>query len=451
MHTLRTLCLLGLLVAPAAADGPANGALVATQSITDPVTAGLVARARGERGSFSKLDRLCTDVGARLSGSPQMARAVEWAARTLEAEGVPKVWQEPVQVPHWVRGAESLVMTAPHERPMSMLGLGMSVGTAGLEAEVVVIRKWEELGPEVKGKIVLFDVPMPDGLPAVRNYGKTVGYRVGGADKAAAHGAVGMLIRSITTRSLYTPHTGALRYSGEQTKIPGAAIPTEDADLISRMITAGQTVRVRLQMGAETLPDAESHNVLGEIEGSEHPDEIILIGAHLDSWDVGCGAHDDGAGVVEVMEAMRLIAAMDTRPKRTIRAVLFTNEENGTRGGKTYAEVHGDEHHVAAIECDLGGGKPLAWGASGSDEDKAWLRTLAAPFGLPVGDGGGGADIRPLKSSGTLLIGLRPDDAHYFDIHHTHADTLDKVDPVALGEATAALVSLTWTLANADR
>jgi len=449
MSKLKFSCLLFLMSAPVVADAPATGSLVETDAIEDPVLRGLIAQARGDGASFAKLDTLCTDIGARLSGSPQMAKAVDWTEKTMLDEGVPKVWREPVMVPHWVRGEESLRMLTPREQPMAMLGLGSSVGTPGLEAEVVVVRDWEELGPHVAGKIVLYDVAMPEGLPSVKNYGATVGYRIRGADAASEHGAVGVLMRSVTTRSLYTPHTGTLRYSGEQEKIPAAAITTEDADLISRMVQAGQKVSVALKMDAETLEDAPSHNVIGEIRGGKRAKEIVLIGAHLDSWDVGCGAHDDGSGVVEVMEAMRLLASVEGKPRRTIRAVLFTNEENGIRGGRAYAEAHAKERHVAAIECDLGGGTPLSWGATGTDEQMRWLREAAAPFGLPVNAGGGGADIGPLKEHGTLVIGLRPDDSRYFDIHHTHADTLDKVDPKALSEATAALVSLTWALANA--
>jgi carboxypeptidase Q len=433
------------------AQEQATPTLPATSEISDPALQTLVRRAREDGEAWSKLDELCTDIGHRLSGSQGLRSAVGWSGAKLKAEGLSKVWTEDVQVPHWVRGDESLTLLTPYPRSLALLGLGGTVGTEGLDAEVVVVDSWEALGPHVEGKIVLFNVVMPQGVPTARNYGATVGYRLKGADRASAHGAVGMLMRSITTRSLNTPHTGALVYSGGQPKIPGAAITTEDADLIARLVKRGTPVRVRLQLGAQTLPDAPSHNVIAEIPGRELPEEIVLIGAHLDSWDVGCGAHDDGSGIVEVMETMRLIAALPQGPKRTIRAVLFTNEENGIYGGKAYAEAHSGEQHIAAIECDLGGGRPLSWSASGSPTQLSWLRGAAEPLGLPVTEGGGGADIGPLKASGTLLIGLRPDDSHYFDIHHTAADTLDKVDPDALAEATAAVVSLVWTLANADR
>ena len=272
--------------------------------------------------------------------------------------------------------------------------------------------------------------------------------RTQGASKAASFGAIAMLTRSVTARSLYTPHTGALHYDDAQPKIPAAAITVEDADQLSRLVDRGVPVRLRLTLSGHVEPDALSHNILAEIPGSEHPEQIVLIGAHLDSWDVGQGAHDDGAGVTHVIEAMRQIAALGIPPQRTIRAVLFTNEENGLAGGKAYAAAHAGEIHVAAVESDLGGGRPLQWRASGTSEQLAWLSVAAGPLGMPVGEGGGGADISPLAPTGTLLIGLSPDDSHYFDVHHTHADTLDKVDPVALAEGVAAMAGLAWQLAN---
>jgi Zn-dependent M28 family amino/carboxypeptidase len=232
-------------------------------------------------------------------------------------------------------------------------------------------------------------------------------------------------------------------------KIPAAAISTEDADWIDRLSRAGVKVEVELDLGAEQLAEVLSHNVVGELKGGRWPEQIVLVGAHLDSWDVGQGAHDDGAGVVQVLEVLRQIKAMGT-PGRTVRGVLYTNEENGLRGGKAYAQAHAAERHVAAIETDLGGGWPLGWGATGSPAQLAWLRKAAAPLGLPLSEGGGGADIGPLGEQGALLIGLRPDDSRYFDVHHTQADTLDKVDPTALSEGAAALSALVWRLAQAE-
>jgi len=262
---------------------------------------------------------------------------------------------------------------------------------------------------------------------------------------------VAALVRSLATTSLATPHTGGTRYAEGVPPIPAAAITVEDAEWIARLVARGVTVRLRLEMGARTLPEVTSHNVLAEIRGCEWPEEIVLVGGHLDSWDVGRGAQDNGAGVVQVMAAMKLFRALPRPPRRTIRAVLFTNEENGLRGGKDYAARHGSELHVAAIETDLGAGRPLAWAAEGQPEALAWLRRIAAPVGLPVQEGGSGADTSPLAAAGVLGVGLRPEDEQYFAVHHTHADTLDKIDPAALAEGTAAVAGLVWLAANAPR
>ena len=258
---------------------------------------------------------------------------------------------------------------------------------------------------------------------------------------------MGVLVRSVTTRSLRSPHTGATYYAEGVPKIPAAAVSTEDADRLTRELARGP-VRVRLELASATAPDAPSANVVAEIPGRTLPQEVVLIGAHIDSWDVGQGAHDDGAGVIEVMEAMRLLVAQGQAPKRTIRAVLFTNEENGLRGGLGYAAAHGAEVHVAAIETDLGGGRPEAWSATGTPAQIALLREAASGTGVPVEEGGGGADIGPLKEKGVMVVGLVPDHRAYFDVHHTEADTVDKVDPAAMAEATGALAALAWRLAN---
>ncbi len=433
---------------PELAQGPAPTAPGLSETVEDATLQALLQATRQGDVAWQRLARLCDDVGHRLSGSPGYEAAVVWALAELEKDGH-KAWLEAVNVPVWVRGAESLSMLSPRPRSLALLGLGGSVGTPGVEAEVVVVSALDQLGPQVSGKIVLLNVPMADGVPTAPRYGAAVQARSRGPSLAAAHGAVGVLVRSITTRSLYTPHTGALRYDPAHPKVPAAAITLEDADQIARLVARGVPVRMRLTMGAEQRPDAPSSNVLGEIRGSSAPDEIVLIGAHLDSWDVGQGAHDDGAGVVHVLEAMRQIRALGVAPKRTVRAVLFANEENGLAGGRAYFAEHGHERHVAAMESDLGGGRPLGWGASASPEAMIWLRETLAPLGLPVTDGGGGADISPLAEVGVPVIGLRPDDSRYFDIHHTEADTLDKVDPTALQEGAAAVAGLAWLLANA--
>jgi hypothetical protein len=417
----------------------------------DPTVAALVSAARASaQANHARLAQLCDEAPARLAGTPNLAAAVRITADWLRADGQEGVATEPVMVPVWVRGAEQLRWLSPGSRQMAMLGLGGSVGTPGIEAPAIVIHDWSELGPQVKGKIVVYNHPMKEGLPSIDHYGPAVAYRGQGASRAAAHGAVAVLVRSVTTRSLYTPHTGGMRYDPAQPQIPAASIPTEEADWIDRLTARGVEVRLRLEMGATALPDALSHNVVAELRGARKPGEIILIGAHLDSWDVGQGAHDDGAGVVEVVEALRLLRAAPQRPARTVRVVLFTNEENGLRGGLGYAEAHKKERHIAAIESDLGGGWPMGFGATGTPQQIAWLRKAAAPLGLPISEGGGGADIGPLGDQGALLIGLEPDDSHYFDVHHTHADTVDKVNPTDLAEATGAVAGLAFLLANAE-
>ena len=408
-----------------------------------------IIRQAREGQAFDRLTEICDDVGHRLSGSEGYLKAVDWGAETFKEGGVPRVRTEPVMVPAWVRGDESAQMIRPRQLNLPMLGLGNSPGTPGVQATVVVVRTEEEIDERVRGHIVLLQWEMARVSPAYKGYGGAVWARGRGPAEAAKHGAVGALVRSMTTRSLGSPHTGVTKFDDGAPQIPAAALATEQADMIARLVDRGIEVEVRLEMDAHWNADQATHNVVADIPGSEKPEEVVLIGGHLDSWDVGQGAHDDGAGVAEVVEAMRILATLP-RPKRTIRGVLFANEENGLRGGKAYFEAHGEETHVAAIETDLGGGWPLAWSATGSDTQLAWLGKQAAPLGLPVSSPGGGADISPLKQTGTLVVGLRPDDTHYFDVHHTWADTLDKVDPDSLREGAAAVAGLAWLLANAD-
>ena len=440
---------LAAVVAPAFAQVP--GSAQARGSETPAGLAELLAAARADELIMPRLTELSDDIGARLSGSPALERAVAWGERLLRADGHENVRVEPVLVPHWVRGGERLELLAPARKPLAMLGLGGSVGTPGIEAPVTVVHSFEELSPAVAGTIVLFCVPPRPGDTAGAHYGRTAGYRAGGPSRAAAFGAVAALVRSITVRSLHTPHTGSLSYDELQPRIPAAAITAEDADWLDRLAARGVPIRARLEMGARTLPDALTHNVIAEIVGSEHPEELVVVGGHLDSWDVGQGAQDDGAGILHTIETLRLIRSLGLRPRRTIRAVLFANEENGLRGGTAYAAEHAAECHIAAIETDLGSGRPLTWSATGSEYDLIWLRRLAAHVGLPVEGSGSGADISPLENQGVLCVGLRPDLEAYFDIHHTHADTLDKVDPSLLREGAAAVAGLTWLLANETR
>lgn len=404
--------------------------------------------AEGDR-AWRRLARLCDDIGARPSGSEAYRKAVEWATAELSADNLPRVWTEPVTEPRWVRGQERLVMLAPRSRELAVLGLGPSIGTPGIEAPVTVVRSLEEIGPQVAGTIVVINQPMPEVIPTIEGYGATVRIRWEGARVAARHGAVAALVRSVTPRSLYTPHTGSVGVFDGEPRIPAAAITPEDADHLDRLVQRGILVRLRLEMGARLESDVASANVLAEIPGAEKPEEVVLIGAHLDSWDVGQGAHDDGAGVVQVIEAMRHLRALGVPPRRTIRAVLFSNEEMGLSGGKAYDAAHGADHHVLAMETDLGGGAPRAWGISGTPEQERWVRSFTLPLGLPIAEEGGGADISPLKERGVVMVGYYPDDTHYFDVHHTAADTVDKVDPEALRAGVVAVATFTWQAANA--
>lgn len=446
-HTLTCLLVLVLLGTSGLAAPLSNEPVAPTPAQLLPR---LLAAARDSSLAWERLAYLTDRIGARLASSPAMAKAVAWAVDTLRGDRLDRVWTEPVTVPHWRRGRERLAMLAPVERELPVLGLGGSVGTPGIEAPVVVLRSFDELGPHLAGAMAVFNVPMGEGVPTIRHYGAAATYRVAGAAAAARHGAVAVLVRSITTRSLATPHTGLVSYQEGVPRIPAASITTEDADTLERLSRAGVPVRLRLEMDATEAGTVESRNVLAEIRGAARPQEIVLVGAHLDSWDVGQGAHDNGTGVVHVLETMRLIRDLEVRPRRTIRAVLFTGEEVGVYGGRAYAAAHAAERHVAALESDLGGFKPRAWGASGTRQQLGWLADIARPLGMPIFAGGGGADIAPLADQGVLVIGLYPDDTHYFEYHHSPADTLDKVHPEELREGLAAVAGLTWLLANAE-
>jgi carboxypeptidase Q len=421
------------------------------------VAADLLDRGLARQGAMARLSYLTDHIGNRISGSAALTQAVTWAEKTLREDGHVNVRAEKVMVPHWVRGAESADLVAPVARPLRLLGLGGSVGTPvkGITAEVVVVASFDELaaaGEQVRGRIVLYNHAMPAYGPEGSGYGDAIGYRTRGADRASALGAVGVLVRSLTAHSLRTPHTGMMRYDDKQPRIPAAAITTEDAELLARLAAAGP-VRVHLAMAAKTLPDVASANVIAEWTGRERPGEVVLIGAHLDSWDVGQGAHDDGAGVAIVMEAMRLLRSGGRTPRRTIRVVLFTNEENGLRGGKAYAKDHGSETHVAAIEADSGGFAPdhldgiLSAGALAQMQD---VVTLLAPLGAARVSAGedAGADIEEL--TGVPLLGLATEGSHYFDYHHTEADTLDKVNPQHLQMDAVAMAIIAYTLAEME-
>ncbi len=415
-----------------------------------------------EGRAYGTLAELTDGIGPRLSGSPQLERAIAWAVATLERAGADRVWTETVRVPRWVRGREEAWLVAPAAHQLVVTALGGSDPTPaeGIEAEVVEVAAFEELEAlgeaGVRGKLVLYNRKIEREGGRERGYGSAVELRTRGAIQAGRLGAVGALVRSLGTADYRLPHTGAMLYEDGVPRIPAAAVTAEDAELIHRFLASGARVRVRLLLGCRNEGEVESANVLAELRGREKEAEIVLIGAHLDSWDLGTGALDDGAGVAVVIETVRLLAGLGERPRRTVRAVLFTNEENGLRGGLDYARRHADElgNHVAAIESDSGAGAPLGFrvsaGPGGADRLRELMRPLAVLGSGQVAEPGGGADIGPLRQAGVPLIGLWQDTTYYFDYHHTAADTLDKVDPDELAKNLAALAWLTYALAEYD-
>ena len=445
--------------------------------------------AETDQDGYEALTYLCYHVGKRLSGTPQLNTAVAWAAELMRKAGLQNVTVQRVIVPKWVRGNESgtMMTSGPGavNRPLHMLGLGMSVGTpaAGITAPVVFVPSFDALNamtPEqVKGKIVVYN-------PGWHGYGVNTQYRTYGASRAAAKGAVAMLVRSATGLAMQIPHTGTLVYDAKQSKIPAAAITVEDALMIEQLCKEGP-VTVHLEMQAHMEADVEAGNVIGEIVGSEHPEQVVAIGGHIDSWDVGQGAQDDGSGIMAAFQAVTLIHKLGLKPKRTIRLVFWVNEENGDAGGQAYRKMIGEKigDQVAAIEMDGGAERPLGIGygsmggprrprtAAGATGAAASTRTadlsaipeevkqsamvlqdivsMLGPIGAEtVSAGGGGTDIEPLTTDGVPGLSPRTVEEHYFDWHHTDADTLDKVDPVEFRKNAAMLSVVTYVLADMD-
>jgi carboxypeptidase Q len=430
-------------------------------------TAGkIVAAALAENDAYRKLEDLCLSIGHRLSGSPQLEKAIDWAIAELKKDGADAVRREKVMVPHWVRGAESAMLTEPRREALHILGLGGSVGTPpeGITAPVLVVADEEDLekrAGEAAGKIVLFDKPLPPhDAETGSGYWGTVKYRVHGARLAAEKGALACLVRSVTARSLRSPHTGGMTYGESARKIPAAAVSVEDAELLARLQARGARPVVQLKMEARTLPDAESANVIGELRGSSLPDEVVVIGGHIDSWDVGHGAHDDGGGCVIAMETIRLLRKLGLVPRRTIRVVLWTNEENGFAGAKAYAEGHAAEleRHVAAIESDNGVFQPAGYSVECLDRGREaiaakQMEEIVGLFPSSIGPlkatvGHSGADVSLLEPAGVMLLGHRVDGSRYFDYHHTHADTIDKVDRAELSRSVAVMAAVAYILAD---
>ncbi len=413
----------------------------------------LITAATADQFGWDRLAELTDTYGQRLSGSENLNRAIAWAVATMKKDGLENVHTERVMIPKWVRGTESLEITNPPHHVVPMLGLGGSVATpiAGIEAEVMVVSSGDDLAKrasQARGKIVLFNVPYT-------NYGETVAYRSGGASMAARHGAVAMLVRAVGPIGLRTPHTGGMTYASDVTKIPAAAIPVEDTLRIQRLVNRGVAVRVRLKMEARFDPDVESFNVVGEIRGSEKPEEIVLVGCHFDSWDPGTGASDDAVGCIVTWEAARLMKKLHIRPRRTVRVVLFTNEENGLRGGNGYRDAHAGEaaNHVFALESDSGVFAPARLGFTGSDAARklvAEIATLLSPLGMQdVVPGGGGADIGPIATLGRVpMMAYSGDPTKYFTIHHTPADTVDRIEPQEVSMAAASIAAMVYVIAD---
>lgn len=417
----------------------------------------LIDQAMSSSEGWLRLTHLVDYYGPRLSGTETLENAIDWVVETMKEDGFDKVWTQPVKVPHWVRGEESASLNIPIQRDLPMLGLGGSVGTPeqGITGKVVVVRSFDELetrSEEINGNIVLFNVPFT-------TYGQTVTYRVNGASEAAKHGAVASILASVASYSMQTPHTGVMRYAEGVKKIPSAAITVEDANLIDRFDQRGEEVEITLKMNAKTLPDADSRNVIAEITGSEFPDEIIVIGGHIDSWDVGHGAMDDGGGSVAAWEALRLIKEAGLTPKRTIRVVLWTNEENGLAGANEYKRwVEEDEksldNHVLGLESDSGVFDPLGVGFTGSEEAFFILTEIGKSLaGIESGEvvrGGGGADIGPLMRAGMPGMGLRVDGEKYFWFHHTDADTIELLNKEDFNECIATMAVFAFGVADID-
>jgi carboxypeptidase Q len=449
---LRSLVTLLLVAAALPFELAAQQAPLNIAAQYRPAADRLIQAALADSAAYGRLGELVDRFGHRFSGSESLERAIDWIITEMKEDGLQNVRGEPVMVPRWVRGRESVELIAPRPDTLSMLGLGGSIGTppGGIEGEVMVVGSFDELtrrAAEARGKIVLFDVPFT-------SYGETVVYRANGAIAAAQAGAVASLIRSVASYSMKSPHTGAMRYDSTVRRIPHAALSVEDALLIRRLVERGEKVRVRIKMEARTLPDVQSRNVMGEVVGRERPDEVVVLGGHIDSWDVGQGAMDDGGGVVAAWEAVRLIQKLGLKPRRTIRVVGWTNEENGTRGGNGYRDAHRNQidKHVLAIESDGGVFKPQGFGFTGSDQAFATVQQVGALLERigagTITRGGGGADIGPTMQLGVPGMGLNVDGTRYFWFHHSEADTLDKLDPHEVGLCVAAMAVMAYVIAD---
>jgi carboxypeptidase Q len=406
-----------------------------------------------DSSAWNRLAEMTDKFGNRLSGTENLEHTIDWVLAQMKADGLQNVHGEKVMVPHWVRGEESATLISPRAAPLHMIGLGRSIATpkGGITAPVMIVGSFDELtrrASEAEGKMVLFDVPFT-------SYGETVRYRSGAASAAARVGGVAALIRSVSSYSIQNPHTGAMNYDTTVAKkIPAAALSVEDALMLHRMVNRGEKVVVNLRMSAMTLPDAPSRNVVAEIRGSEKPDEVVVLGGHIDSWDVGQGAMDDGGGAVAAWEAVKLIQRLGLKPRRTVRVVLWTNEENGSRGGLGYRDAHRAEldKHVLAMESDNGVFAVQGIGISAGNGGVAMAQDIASLFSAfnatKVTDGGTDADTDPLNALGVPTISPLVDGTRYFWFHHSAGDTMDKLDPHEMAENVALLAVTAFVVAD---
>jgi carboxypeptidase Q len=412
--------------------------------------------------AYSRLADLTDRFGSRFSGSKSLEDAIDWILARLRSDGFANVRGEPAMVPHWVRGQESVTLTSPRVAPLHMIGLGMSVGTPaeGITAPVLVVNSFDDLqkhAAEAKGKIVLFDSPFPTNVPPMEGYRIAVAYRGGAPAAAAKVGAVAALIRSVSSFSIQNPHTGSTRYDSTVAKIPAAALSIEDAEMLHRMQDRGEKVAVTIKMEAHQLPDAPSRNVVAELRGSEKPDEVVVLGGHIDSWDVGQGAMDDGGCSVAAWEAVRLMKELGLKPKRTIRVVMWTNEENGGRGGRAYHDAHVNElgKHSVAMECDNGVFRPNGFRFQGSDAGLAVAKSVGALLerigASRVEKGDGEADVGPIIRRGVPGLALDVDDTKYFWYHHSSGDMMTVIGREDFAKCVATMAVMAYVLGDLDQ
>ena len=412
--------------------------------------------------SYEWLRDLTKNIGGRLSGSLEAQKAVEWGEKIMKEVGLDSVWLQPVMVPHWVRGEkeEAHYTTNGQKKNVPICALGFSVATPknGVTAEVIEVKSLEEaeaLGDKMMGKIVFFNRPFDDTLiNTFKAYGGCVDQRVRGASICGQFGAEGVIVRSMTNAIDDYPHTGTMSYGDLPTSkyIPAAAISSKAAETLSKDLKKHPKLKFHFKQYCQNLPDAPSFNVVGELKGSENPENIFVVGGHLDSWDLGEGAHDDGSGVVQSLEVAYLFKKNNIRPKNTLRVVFFMNEENGTRGAKKYAELAklNKENHIGGLESDAGGHTPRGFSIDANSANTELLQSwkkLLSPYGLHDFDkGGSGADISPLRGENVTLVGYRPDPQRYFDYHHTSRDTFDKVNKRELELGSASMASIIYLM-----